>query len=566
MNFTQTKKRPVTSLIVIAIFGLMLSQRCEKSTDKSEQDENVLATVGERKITVAAFSERYRQVRQKFNFPDNGESRIKILQALVEEELLIGEAISRGYDDDGRGRHETERLHIQFLLDAYLDTVVLQNIAISEEELKVLFQRLNTKVKARHLYAASRREADSVYALLNNGESFENLAKERFADPRLRDNGGSLGYFTVDEMDPAFEEAAFTLRIGEISHPVRTVQGYSILQVQDRITRPLLTETEFAKSRRELERYWRHRQKKAAMADYSASLRQSLGISFEQEAVSELLRVIHQTPFPADADDFSFLIVEKPLGRRVIVHSKLGDWDVNTVLQSARFTDSTQRRWIRNPENLEDFIAGLVIRAEILRRSEKLRLDEKPEFQQRIRRAKEDYLLERMNRDIAAETVVPEDTLRAYFQANRGSYIIPPKVHLREIILDDKMTAQKVLEHLQTGAVFEDLGQQYSTRSPINGYPGDIGAFTYQELEPHGDVIFSLEIGDWTGPIMFGSQFGFYKCVGKTPRLVQSYAEARPAIEKAFLPIYKEQTKQHLLAAIRQKTKVVIFSNRLRAI
>ena len=60
------------------------------------------------------------------------------------------------------------------------------------------------------------------------------LAKTSFNDPMLRDNGGSLGYFTVDEIDPAFEEAAFAPKIGELSQPVRTNDGYSIIRVDDR--------------------------------------------------------------------------------------------------------------------------------------------------------------------------------------------------------------------------------------------------------------------------------------------------------------------------------------------
>jgi parvulin-like peptidyl-prolyl isomerase len=566
MLLTKIKRWQAIFLITWGGTGLILLPGFAKSKQRIENAGNILAVVGKRIITTDAFTRRYHQIKQKFNLPDNGESRTEVLNYMVEEELLISEAITRGYQDDEQGHFESRRLRIQGLLDAYLDTIVLKNLTIDEKELKVLYQRLNTKVKARHLYAASRSEADSIYTLLNNGHSFANLAKERFADPRLRDNAGSLGYFTVDEMDPAFEEAAFSLKIGEISRPVHTAQGYSIIQVEDRITRPLLTETEYAKSRPELERYWRIRKKRVAIGEYSNSLRKTLGISFEPKVINELMRIIKQTPVSSDADDLSFLIIEEPLGRQTVVHSKLGDWDVNMVYQSARFTDATQRRWIRNSENLEDFIAGLVIRAEILRRAEKLGLDKTPEFEQMIRGGMDDYLLERINRDITEATVIPEDTLRAYFQENRGSFIIPPKVKLREIVLDDKLIAQKVLEQLQTGGSFEDLGQQYSIRSSITEYPGDIGAFTYQELEPYGEVIFSLEIGDWTGPIMFGSQFGFYKCVGKTPRQVQNFSEARPAIEKALRPVYMSHIRQELLSDIRQRIKVETFPNRLRTI
>src|SRR5690606_39944691 len=53
-------------------------------------------------------------------------------------------------------------------------------------------------------------------------------------------------------MDPDFEDAAFGLAVGAVSRPVRTAQGYSIIQVTDRFTKPILTETEFAERKERL--------------------------------------------------------------------------------------------------------------------------------------------------------------------------------------------------------------------------------------------------------------------------------------------------------------------------
>ena len=69
----------------------------------------------------------------------------------------------------------------------------------------------------------TRAQTDSLHRLLE-GESFQALAGEVFNDPELQASGGLLPPFTFDEMDPDFEDAAFTLLIGEISEPVRTPQ------------------------------------------------------------------------------------------------------------------------------------------------------------------------------------------------------------------------------------------------------------------------------------------------------------------------------------------------------
>ena len=61
----------------------------------------------------------------------------------------------------------------------------------------------------------------------------------------MANNGGRLGYFTFGDMDPAYEDAAFSLSDGEISSPIKTKYGYSIIQVLDRWIQPLISENEF---------------------------------------------------------------------------------------------------------------------------------------------------------------------------------------------------------------------------------------------------------------------------------------------------------------------------------
>ena len=63
----------------------------------------------------------------------------------------------------------------------------------------------------------TRRDADSLYNLLQNGATFESLAPSVFRDPELASSGGDLGYFSLDEMDIAFEEQAYSMQPGQIT-------------------------------------------------------------------------------------------------------------------------------------------------------------------------------------------------------------------------------------------------------------------------------------------------------------------------------------------------------------
>src|SRR5207248_412715 len=76
-----------------------------------------------------------------------------------------------------------------------------------------------------------------IYNESDKGADFEKIAKEKSTDKGSGANGGELGWFTKDKMVPAFADAAFKLKKGEISEPVKSDFGWHVIQVEDR--RPL---------------------------------------------------------------------------------------------------------------------------------------------------------------------------------------------------------------------------------------------------------------------------------------------------------------------------------------
>jgi len=99
------------------------------------------------------------------------------------------------------------------------------------------------QVRARHILisvAADASEADKQIALaeavsvtqrLRAGDDFAELALQVSDDTGSAQQGGDLGFFARGQMVTEFEDAAFSLPIGEISDPVLSQFGYHIIEV-----------------------------------------------------------------------------------------------------------------------------------------------------------------------------------------------------------------------------------------------------------------------------------------------------------------------------------------------
>ncbi len=102
-----------------------------------------------------------------------------------------------------------------------------------EERRKLNYVVFSTQPTARDS-ARTYRMAEDVLKEARQGADFAKLADENSEDPSVQSNHGDLGYFTKDAMVPAFANAAFSGKPGDIVGPVKTRFGLHIIKIVDR--------------------------------------------------------------------------------------------------------------------------------------------------------------------------------------------------------------------------------------------------------------------------------------------------------------------------------------------
>ena len=169
------------------------------------------------------------------NFEDDVTFQDKDLQAFFndnKESYRVGEKRSIQYVVFRARDFEGEVENEESLLKEYYES----HIEDYKEAEKVMAAHilLKTENMSPDQEKAVLEKIKDIRSQLEQGANFATLAKEYSQDPGSKDKGGDLGYFGRGQMVPPFEEAAFTLKVGELSQPVKTRFGYHLILVRDK--------------------------------------------------------------------------------------------------------------------------------------------------------------------------------------------------------------------------------------------------------------------------------------------------------------------------------------------
>lgn len=159
-----------------------------------------------------------------------------VVEYLIERHLLAQEALKENITESDEYKYRLKFYQAKSLRDAYFTNKL--SPSVTEEQVREAYEKEASKVttekraRARHILVNSEEDAKAVVERLNNGEKFEDVAKQVSLDGS-RDYGGDLGFFTEAEMVPEFSKAVFSLKKGEVSGPVKTDFGWHIIKLED---------------------------------------------------------------------------------------------------------------------------------------------------------------------------------------------------------------------------------------------------------------------------------------------------------------------------------------------
>ncbi|MCW9064833.1 MAG: peptidylprolyl isomerase [Ignavibacteriaceae bacterium] len=539
----------------ISILIIIISTCLSTLAYSQQSSSQILATVGDHNITLSEFDERYTNYLLSTGVKDNLFVREAILENLINEILLYYYDSNENILNDSKYLKELEKTRIRTILAYLKDQEVYAKITVSEQEVREAFSRVNEEIAARHLFAKTEEEANNLYELVKIGVDFDLLAKQVFTDSVLKNNGGYLGYFTWGDMDPSFEDAAYSLKIGEISAPVKTEYGYSIIKLEDRITNPLLTESEFQRKKSHLENVVKMRKKEPSEINYINNIFDKSKLTFKNENLEKILVKLYSKE-NIESGNYNSLSEEC---------ARYGDKMYSRAAIEQMISDlpSYYSNRINSIESLQAAIEGILLKDTLYDIAISKGYDTTKVVLDRIEKYKMSTFLKFKKDEIISKAQLPDSVIFKYYKDNISSFSTEPELNLQEILVENEELANSIIKLLNEGSDFGELAKKYSLRKWSADNDGIMGYAPVSKFGNYKKLFWDSQVGEIIGPVKIEDIYGIFRILGKEESNPLDFGTIKGEVIKASQFENQTEILQDYLEKIRRKVNIGINEDML---
>ena len=346
--------------------------------------KKTIAKVNNEDIPLSLYKSEYQNFLSKIYQKDNLVNRYAYLNNLIDEKLILRYAAENRLFEDSLFSKTAESIYDQLLLNFLFNQNINKSLNPTDSDLRKFFSWQNTTIHVRHLFAQTKDEIENLNNKLSSSlETWENLAMECFQDSILKSNGGNIGWYNYNELDPLFAYQAFSTNIGDISSPIRTKKGYSIIHVLEKKYDNFLVEEDFHLRRDEMKELISNLHQNKLLLDYTDRTVEELTIKFNEKNLVDL----HQ---------FLTFVNHKNLESLQEVHIVSYQnihLNVSEILSMLTKLSDEQLAQISTPLDLEQSITGILCRQKFLSDAMLHNIHKKGTFKKEFSKSKDNAMI-----------------------------------------------------------------------------------------------------------------------------------------------------------------------------
>lgn len=212
------------------------------SVSFAQKKDDVVATVGNKKITVDDFNKKFNEVKA---MTVNPPTKAQFLEDLVRYEMGVQEAEKRELGKDPLVQERMKQELYKALLEKELGQKV-QKIQVSDRDMENYY-KANPELRTSHILIefkagatpqqiaeAKKRATEILEEVKKSKRPFEELVKLYSDDPLSKQAGGDVGWQSRVTLVPAYYDTAMAMKVGEVKGLIETQFGFHIIKLTGR--------------------------------------------------------------------------------------------------------------------------------------------------------------------------------------------------------------------------------------------------------------------------------------------------------------------------------------------
>ena len=509
------------------------------------------ASVGGSKITLGEFQDAYKPPMIPGDSAAVLAGKQELLNRMVDQKLMVNEAVARGMDKDPKLVQDLEELKKNILLQELYRDEILKRAQPSDSDVKKFYERLGKEAKASHILVKTEEEAKEVAQALKGGGDFAQLAGSKSVDRGSAQRGGDLGWFGWGKMVEEFQAAAFSMKPGQTSKPIKTAFGFHIIRLDSLREVPLQP---FEEMKDRIKQQISSTRPRELANKYITKLRDGANIKIKGDIIQALAaKQAPGQPLPALPQ-----ASPEELKKTVITYNG-GSWTVQTLYDNVN-------RYMRGAldlnqaDRLKEQVEGLIVSDLLLARAKSKGIEQNPKVKDQLSRTRDNMLAEAYYReDVSGKVLLGPDQAKQYYQKNKKEFYQPAKALVYIIAVPEMAQAQEIYSLLSKGADFSQLARERS----VDPSKASGGALRWvesndAELPELSRMAFGLALNQPSRPFAYRNNFAVIKVTEKTPAKQRTFEESQREIEFKLRQSQEEAILGDLLTSLKAKYPVEI--------
>jgi parvulin-like peptidyl-prolyl isomerase len=465
----------------------------------------------------------------------------RFLDIVINERLLVQEAYTLGLDQDPAVKPQVDAFRDSTSAEHLLKLEIEERSAPTPEEIQAAWDVADQLFVAREIIADTRDEAESIRMNLLQGADFEAMARSCSIAPS-RTRGGNLSPFTWGSLSPAVEDVVFDLEPGEISAVFRTPEGWSLLQLVNRLdaARPALDDRVSARIAARL--------KERKKAKRTEELSEMLWQKYEAEVL---------------LDDVTPLALSRLLEKAP--ETVVAEWNGGQLTVKGAFTPGELKMFgafapgraaERTGSTLRSAVNTALIRLEAKAR----KIEEVPAVAEAVDKY-EARLMESVlySKHVLKHVKVEEDEVRAAYEARKEKLLIGEKRRIAHIAVATEKEAKDLHGRIRRGEDFGELVKKYTLDKPSAKTGGDLGWIEKGKVAEKYDVLFTLALNGVGEPLLSDNGWHILRVTEIQPEHPLSFEEAREKIQSNLLEKKKHDARERWIEKLREAGEIEIL-------